>query len=414
MSFKHTLLTRFENVRMATTRLAEPLSDEDCCAQSMCDASPVKWHLAHTTWFFETFVLERFEPGFQPFNAAFRVLFNSYYNGVGAQHPRSQRGLITRPGMDEVHEYRRNIDARICSLLLIATAPACARNHELEQRIELGLQHEQQHQELILTDLKHLFWQHPLHPAYCSLAIPTPKTRPLHWQSYEGGLIEIGSNADGFFFDNERPKHKQYLDPYALASTLVTNAEYLDFMNAGGYEDPSLWLSEGWAWLHAARDAIAQPLYWLQREGAWHEFTLHGLQPLVPAQAATHLSYYEADAYARWANARLPTEAEWEHAAASLGQAHRVPADARAIEQLFDTAWQWTSSSYAPYPGYQPPAGAIGEYNGKFMVNQYVLRGGSSVTPPDHSRASYRNFFPSHARWQCTGIRLARSGVTSG
>ncbi|HUH87909.1 MAG TPA: ergothioneine biosynthesis protein EgtB [Pusillimonas sp.] len=411
MSLSGTLLSRFENIRRATTMLTEPLSDEDCCVQSMTDASPVKWHLAHTTWFFETFVLERFEPAFQPFNGDFRMLYNSYYNSIGEQYPRSRRGLITRPSMDEVHEYRNDINARVASLILIAAAPAGEPRPEIEQLIELGLQHEQQHQELILTDLKHLLWHNPLRPAYCSQATVEAATQPLHWPTFEGGLIEIGSQADSFCYDNELPRHKQFLEPYALGSRLITNAEYLAFMNAGGYQNPSLWLSEGWAWLKGEPVAIAHPLYWQETDGAWQEFTLHGLLPLNPEQAAIHLSYYEADAYARWAGARLPTEAEWENAAAppAQGSSDGTPADAPQLEQLFDTAWQWTSSSYAPYPGFKPPSGAIGEYNGKFMVNQYVLRGGSCVTPPDHSRATYRNFFPSHARWQYTGLRLARS-----
>lgn len=411
MSISGTLLSRFEEVRRATTMLAETLSDEDCCAQSMTDASPVKWHLAHTTWFFETFVLERFEPGFKPFNTAFRMLFNSYYNGIGEQYPRPQRGLITRPGMDEVQDYRAHVDARIESLMLIAGAPAASSASGLEQLIELGLQHEQQHQELILTDLQHLLWHNPLRPAYRNGPMPQPAaTSALRWRPFDGGTVEIGSQGDGFCFDNERPRHKQYLEPYLLASRLVSNGEYKAFMQAGGYDDPSLWLSEGWAWLHAGPHSISRPLYWEYTDGDWQEFTLYGMQPVQDDHAVIHLSYYEADAYARWAQARLPTEAEWEFAATSVKQEHApdAPADARPLEQLFDTAWQWTSSSYAPYPGFKTADGAIGEYNGKFMVNQYVLRGGSCVTPPDHSRLTYRNFFPSQARWQYTGLRLAR------
>ncbi|WP_397476133.1 ergothioneine biosynthesis protein EgtB [Pusillimonas sp.] len=415
MSASSTLLSRFENVRRATAMLAEPLSDEDCGGQSMTDASPVKWHLAHTTWFFETFVLERFEPGFRPFHPAFRMLFNSYYNGVGEQYPRSQRGLITRPGMDKVWDYRNDVDARIESLILICASPSGSHGPEVERLIELGMQHEQQHQELILTDVQHLFWHNPLRPAYQDSRnesmpkAPTPS--PLRWLPFDEGVAQIGSQGDGFHFDNELPRHKQYLAPYALASRLVTNAEYLTFIDAGGYQDPALWLSEGWAWLGAGARPITHPLYWQQRDGAWQEFTLHGIEPLQPDGPALHLSYYEADAYARWAQARLPTETEWEHAASSTGNGRGAgePAGTPAIEQLFDTAWQWTSSSYAPYPGFKPQAGAIGEYNGKFMVNQYVLRGGSCLTPPGHSRSTYRNFFPAHARWQYTGLRLARS-----
>ena len=410
-----TLLSRFEDVRRATAMLAEPLSDEDCAGQSMTDASPVKWHLAHTTWFFETFVLEQFEPGFRPFHPAFRTLFNSYYNGVGEQYPRAQRGLITRPGMDKVWDYRADIDARIEALIVIDASSSSSHDPKVERLIELGMQHEQQHQELILTDVQHLLWHNPLRPAYHdanheSLS-GTSMPSPLRWLSFEGGVVQIGSRGDAFHFDNELPRHRQYLEPYALASRLVTNHEFQAFIEAGGYQDPALWLSEGWAWLAAGARPITHPLYWELREGTWQEFTLYGLQPLHPDGPVRHLSYYEADAYARWAQARLPTEAEWEHAASSTGNGATTgePAGTPAIEQLFDTAWQWTSSSYAPYPGFKAQPGAIGEYNGKFMVNQYVLRGGSCVTPPGHSRSSYRNFFPAAARWQYTGLRLART-----
>lgn len=412
-----TLLARYEDVRRATAMLAEPLSDEDCCAQSMTDASPVKWHLAHTTWFFETFVLEPYEPGFRPFHPAFRVLFNSYYNGIGEQYPRSRRGLITRPGMDKVWDYRNDVDARIESLIVICASQPGSQTREIERLIELGLQHEQQHQELILTDVQHLLWLNPLRPAYhddsalLELQSRYLEPAPLHWLTFQGGITEIGNGGTGFCFDNELPRHRQYLEPYALASRLVTNAEYMAFIDAGGYQDPALWLSEGWAWLHSDNQADQHPMYWEKRDGTWHEFTLYGMVPLAPERPALHLSYYEADAYARWAQARLPTEAEWEHAAmsATCEQPDARPADAVAIDQLYDSGWQWTSSSYSPYPGFNAQPGALGEYNGKFMVNQYVLRGGSCVTPPGHTRATYRNFFPAHARWQYTGLRLARS-----
>jgi len=409
MTLSGSLLSRFEAVREATAMLAQPLSDEDCCAQSMTCASPVKWHLAHTTWFFETFVLERFEPNFQPFHPAFRMLFNSYYNGIGDQYPRAQRGLITRPSLDEVEDYRSNVNARVTALILIAAAPGAMADPELERLIELGMQHEQQHQELILTDLQHLLWHNPLRPAYRTSEPPEPPAAsPQQWLAFDDGVTQVGSTGQGFCFDNELPRHRQYVEPFSLASRLVTNGEYLAFIEAGGYRDASLWLSEGWAWLQAGLRPIEHPLYWEQRDGRWHEFTLHGLQPLAPQRTALHLSYFEADAYARWAQARLPTEAEWEHAAALDDAAPPLPADAPRLRQLFDTGWQWTSSSYAPYPGFTAPVGAIGEYNGKFMVNQYVLRGGSCVTPPEHTRLSYRNFFPSNARWQYTAIRLAR------
>jgi ergothioneine biosynthesis protein EgtB len=398
------LLAQYDLVRQATMALTQALSDEDCCVQSMPDASPVKWHLAHTTWFFETFVLERFELNFKPHHRAFRVLFNSYYNGIGSQHPRPRRGLITRPTLAEVEDYRSNVDARMAALILIAAALPPARVAELVQLVILGLQHEQQHQELLQTDILHLFSCNPLQPAYATGDVPpVARVLPLEWQQYQGGVIEIGYADDGFCFDNELPRHRQFVEPFTLASRLVTNGEYLAFIEADAYRNPVLWLSEGWDWLQSQQ--LTQPLYWRQIDDQWQEFTLHGLQPLDLQRAAIHLSYFEADAYARWADARLPSEAEWESAVASQSQKHA----SQSLLQLFDTAWQWTSSSYGPYPGFRPSADAIGEYNGKFMVNQYVLRGASCVTPVDHSRTTYRNFFPTGARWQFTGVRLARS-----
>ncbi len=432
-----TLLHHYEDVRQATAALAMPLTDEDCCAQSMPDASPVKWHLAHTTWFFETFVLESYEPGFAPFHPSFRVLFNSYYNGLGAQHPRAQRGLLTRPALPQVLAYRMNVDGRIARLLRDRADDAA-----LTKLIELGLQHEQQHQELILTDLKHLLSCNPLWPAYEERARATaasgaslhPAALPLAWRSFQGGLVDIGHGGQGFAFDNEVPRHRVYLAPYQLASRLVTNGEYLAFMEDGGYRESAHWLAEGWDWRKSQQ--LEHPMYWrrvagradgsapLQGAAAWEEFTLAGACPLAPHRPAVHLSYYEADAYARWAGARLPTEAEWEAAAAgadsSVGHfadsgewhpraARSTPAEGDTpLAQLFGDAWQWTQSSYSAYPGFRIADGAVGEYNGKFMVNQYVLRGGSCVTPAGHVRASYRNFFPASARWQVSGIRLAR------
>jgi ergothioneine biosynthesis protein EgtB len=399
-----TWFRHYDSVRKRSLALAEPLSDEDCGAQSMADASPVKWHLAHTTWFFETFILEPMETPFQAYHPAFRVLFNSYYNGVGERHPRPRRGLLTRPSMDEVRAYRANVDARIARL------PAGqAESEQLAALIELGLQHEQQHQELIVTDVLHLLAQSPLYPAYSECAAPpAPAVADQAWIGFAGGLVDIGfdgngnNDGEGFCFDNELPRHRHYLAPFALAERLVTNGEYLGFIEAGGYRDPSLWLSEGWDQVTAL--GLAQPMYWQRDDaGNWCEFTLHGLRPLEHARPVTGVSLFEADAFANWSGARLPTEAEWEVAARS--QEGRQES---GLRQMFGHCWQWTSSSYAPYPGYSSAPGVLGEYNGKFMLNQYVLRGSSFATPAGHSRASYRNFFPACARWQFTGIRLAK------
>ena len=404
MLMQSTLLEAYRTVRAHTLALAAPLSAEDCAAQSMPDASPTKWHLAHTTWFFETFVLEPWEAGFKPFDAAFRVLFNSYYNAVGDKHPRAQRGLLTRPALEQVRAYRAQVDQRVQQLLSAAAAPP-----EVAALVELGLHHEQQHQELILTDLLHLLSCNPLHPAYVpgasnadtALAAPHSTSAALPtttWQHHSGGVVDIGHAGGSFCFDNETPRHRVFLQPYQLATRLVTKGEYARFIAAGGYHEPTHWLAEGWDWRVAQKRE--HPLYWRGAADEWQEFTLNGLVAFNPDQPVVHISYFEADAYARWAGARLPTEAEWEHAAST--------ASSNELQQLFDQAWQWTSSSYAPYPGFQVSAGAVGEYNGKFMVNQYVLRGGSCVTPAGHTRASYRNFFPASACWQFSGIRLAQ------
>ena len=423
---------RYASVRQRSLALAAPLSDEDCGAQSMADASPVKWHLAHTTWFFETFVLEPMEAGFAPFHPSFRVLFNSYYNGIGQRYPRARRGLLTRPSMDQVRAYRVDVDARIVRLL--AERIDGADSDALAALIELGLHHEQQHQELILTDVLHLLAQNALFPAYGDDALPLPPPPPPPppplqkeaepaWIAFAGGLVDIGHEGNGvgsdarFCFDNELPRHRHYLAPFALAAQLVTNGEYLDFIEAGGYRDAALWLSEGWD--QVTMLGLTQPLYWQRDDaGNWYEFTLHGLHRLEPARAVTGVSLFEADAFAHWRGARLPTEAEWEVAARSgegvegkEGGATNAASEARCerrLRQMFGHCWQWTSSSYAPYPGYASAPGALGEYNGKFMLNQYVLRGSSFATAPGHARASYRNFFPAGARWQFTGIRLAR------
>jgi ergothioneine biosynthesis protein EgtB len=388
--------------------LSEPLSEEDCCVQSMPDASPVKWHLAHATWFFETFLLEPHEPGFAPHHPAFRMLYNSYYNGVGEKHARAQRGLITRPSFDEVLAYRHAVDTRM-GALLGAGKPA------LMALVELGLQHEEQHQELLLTDVKHLLSMTPWLPAYAGNSLPpapAPAAPALRWVEFNGGVVEIGHAGDGHCFDNELPRHRQFIEPFRLASRLATNGDYLAFLRDGGYRDPALWMSEGWDWV--MREGLRHPLYWHERDGQWQEFTLHGLQPLDLQRPATHLSWFEADAYARWAGARLPTEFEWEHAASGINDTaaralHPASSGEGAMSDLFGACWQWTSSSYGPYPGYASQPGALGEYNGKFMSNQYVLRGSSCATPVGHARSTYRNFFPATARWQFSGIRLARA-----
>ncbi|MBX3627264.1 MAG: ergothioneine biosynthesis protein EgtB [Rhizobacter sp.] len=386
----HALNAAYRAVRAHTDALAAPLSAEDASAQSMPDASPAKWHLAHTTWFFETFVLERFEPGFVPHAAAYRVLFNSYYNAVGDKHPRPQRGLLTRPSLDEVRAYRAAVDRRVLALLPRLPQDAL-------QLVELGLHHEQQHQELLLTDVLHLFSCHPLKPAYrAAESGASAPASPLQWHTFEEGVVQIGHDGAGFAFDNESPRHRVYLPRYEIASRLVTNAEYAGFIEAGGYREPGLWLSEGWDWVKA--QAREHPAYWQQGASGWQAFGLSGLQDVQAHEPVLHLSYFEADAYARWAGARLPTEAEWEHAATTCPE----------LRQLTSHAWQWTSSAYLPYPGFHASAGAVGEYNGKFMVNQMVLRGGSLATPPSHVRTTYRNFFPTGATWQFTGLRLAR------
>jgi ergothioneine biosynthesis protein EgtB len=405
----------YRHVRAQTLALAEGLSEADCQVQSMPDASPLKWHLAHTTWFFETFVLERHTPAFKPFDPAFRVLFNSYYQGVGDQHPRAQRGLVTRPGLREVLAYRRAVDERVAALLESAAATP-----GIVELVTLGMNHEQQHQELILTDLLHLLACNPLAPVYRPAPAPAePPAAPLRWRAHEGGLVDIGHTGTGFAFDNETPRHRQWLQPFEIASRCVTRAEWAAFIADGGYRQHRWWASAGWDWVQ--RERIAAPLH---ERGEGQAFTLHGLLALPPDAPAAHLSWFEADAFARWwsaqhsgdAPARLPTEAEWERAAEGDGAvaiAQGQFADdgllhPRATASLLGSVWQWTASPYTPYPGFRPWAGAVGEYNAKFMVNQMVLRGGSCATPRSHIRTSYRNFFPTEARWQFTGLRLAR------
>ena len=373
----------------------------------MPDASPTKWHLAHTSWYFEMFALEPALPGYRPFEPAFRVLFNSYYNGVGPQYARPQRGLLTRPSLGEVSAYRDHVDRHVLRLLDDAKHGA-----PLRDVIELGTHHEQQHQELILTDVKHLFAQNPLAPVYRESAPHPARTdgRDAHFVALPGGVREVGYAGAGFAFDNEGPRHRVYLEPFALAHRPVTNREYLAFVEAGGYRDPEPWLADGWAAVQ--RNGWEAPLYWQLRDGAWWTFTLGGLRELALDEPVTHVSFYEADAYARWSGARLPTEMEWEVAATGAQVSRSEPKASEVhqvgLAQLFGDVWQWTRSAYAPYPGYTPPAGALGEYNGKFMSNQIVLRGGSCATSADHIRPSYRNFFYPDARWQFSGIRLAK------
>jgi formylglycine-generating enzyme required for sulfatase activity len=489
------LIQRYRAVRACTLRLAEPLSAEDCAIQSMPDVSPTRWHLAHTTWFFETFVLARAPRGHRAFDPAFAYLFNSYYDAVGPQYPRARRGLLSRPSTAEVLAYRSAVDAQLPALLE-QLDPRRERDQELLRAVELGLHHEQQHQELILTDIKHVLSVNPLRPAYRPRGEPgssdgptargeeaaagrapaadgapagaaatdgawaarpdgacpgaAPVQPPLSWHGVDAGLHRIGDAGAAFAFDNERPRHRVFLEPFELASRLVTNGEYAQFIEDGGYQRPELWLADGWA--KAQAEGWRAPLYWTDGEprGAGqaapasrrqaadpaarrrdaaraglppprYEFTLAGLLPLDPSAPVCHVSYYEADAYARWAGARLPTEQEWEVLAPRSaapgafvedGCLHPRPAAAaaaRELTQMLGDAWEWTSSAYSPYPGYRPPAGALGEYNGKFMCNQQVLRGGSCATSRGHIRITYRNFFYPDARWQLAGIRLARS-----
>jgi ergothioneine biosynthesis protein EgtB len=405
---------RYDEVRALTERLAAPLSAEDQTVQSMPDASPTKWHRAHTTWFFETFLLVPRQRGYQPFDPQFGYLFNSYYEAVGARHPRPQRGLVSRPGIAEVASYRSQVDVAMRELV---DEVASGGPPDVADLVELGLQHEQQHQELLLMDVKHVLSCNPLFPAYLDSAAPMAATNhPCGWVSHDGGLVEIGHAGPGFAFDNESPRHAVWLEPFALADRPVTTGEWLSFMADGGYRRPELWLSDGWAAVQAGGwDA---PLYWFPAGDAWDVFTLGGLRPVDPAAPVCHVSYYEADAFARWSGARLPTEAEWEAVAGvpaavpaaglDLAVLHPKPVAPGAIAASVGEVWEWTGSAYLPYPRFRPAAGAIGEYNGKFMVNQQVLRGSCCVTPPGHTRPTYRNFFPPSARWPFAGLRVAR------
>jgi ergothioneine biosynthesis protein EgtB len=421
------LLAHFAAVRATTDRLSAPLEPEDMVVQSMPDASPAKWHLAHTTWFFETFFLRHAEPDAPSHHPAFNYLFNSYYHGIGAQFPRLQRGLVTRPTVREVKAYRSEVEGRVERYLRTCAEPQFARWAPV---VELGIHHEQQHQELLLTDIKHALAQNPLRPAYdASLAaresdasgtgMGTSGRAQPHWVPFAGGTYEIGHDGRGFAYDNETPRHVALLRDFELASRPVTCGEWLAFMADAGYERPTLWLSDGWSTVQ--RESWRAPLYWEADGDGWQAFTLGGMRPVDHAAPVSHISFYEADAYARWAGARLPTEFEWEVAARDVpvagnllesGRLEPAPAPGGAdLEQVFGDVWEWTASPYIGYPGYVPPEGAIGEYNGKFMSNQYVLRGGSVATATSHIRATYRNFFYPHCRWQFMGLRLARDAV---
>jgi ergothioneine biosynthesis protein EgtB len=406
---------QYHAVRTQTEALCEPLVPEDYLLQSMPEASPVKWHLAHTSWFFETFVLSPHRPSYRPFHPHYGYLFNSYYEAVGPRWPRSQRGLLSRPTVEEVFRYRAYVDAQMGEFIDATSAEVWERAAGV---LVLGLNHEQQHQELIVTDLKHAWSLNPLHPVYRP-ALPDAAVRPaLSWAEVPAGCAEVGHNGDGFAFDNESPRHPVMLFGAQLASRLTSNGEYQAFIDDGGYERPELWLSDGWA-VRQARGWEA-PLYWNREGAAWHVITLAGLQPLMPEAPVCHVSFYEADAFARWTGRRLPTEEEWEVAVAGTAIAGHfleggrfqpattlAPEDCGHLRQLYGDLWQWTASPYIAYPGYRPASGALGEYNGKFMCNQFVLRGASCATPRSHARLTYRNFYPPDARWQFTGIRLA-------
>jgi ergothioneine biosynthesis protein EgtB len=417
---EQTLLGQYLRVRSFTTSLCAGLAPEDQVVQSMEDVSPTKWHLAHTSWFFETFVLAPHAPGYRPYHPEYGYLFNSYYTQAGERHCRAQRGYLSRPTVAEVHAYRAHVDGEMERLLTTADAGLLDRIAPL---VTLGINHEQQHQELLVTDIKHVFSVNPLRPAYrerreASAPMLAPAAPPLHWIGFEEGVRRIGHDGEGFAYDNEGPRHRVFLEAFELASRPATNGEFLAFMEDGGYRRPELWLSAGWAAVQ--ENAWSEPFYWERRDGRWWSYTVEGMREVAPHEPVCHLSYFEADAFARWAGARLPGEAEWEVAAAGAAvegnlaerlRFHPLPTPAAGREepvQLYGDVWEWTRSQYSAYPGYAPAAGAIGEYNGKFMCNQFVLRGGSCATSRSHIRATYRNFFPPDATWQFTGARLAR------
>ncbi|WP_028056122.1 ergothioneine biosynthesis protein EgtB [Sphingobium bisphenolivorans] len=408
------LLGRYREVRALSEALASPLSDADATVQSMPDASPAKWHLAHVTWFFETFVLRDHVEWYRPFDPRYAFLFNSYYEAEGPRHARPLRGMLTRPSLEDIRAYRAHVDTALATALPMLPP-------EAQAMVLLGLHHEQQHQELLLTDILHLLSLNPLEPALYDAAndLPAPVPGPLHWIEGRQGLVEIGDDGrTDFAFDCEGPRHKALLHPHALAHRLITNGEWTSFIEEGGYGDPSHWLSDGWDWVQAG--GIVAPLYWQRTDQGWTRFGLDGRKPVNPAAPVGHISFYEADAYARWAGARLPTEAEWESAAQNVAPTSgnqlddgacprtRAADSGSALTQMFGDAWEWTGSAYRPHPGFHPVEGAVGEYNGKFMSGQFVLKGGSCATPRGHMRPSYRNFFHPHQRWQFTGLRLAK------
>ena len=429
------LRDRFHQIRKFTNALCAGLEPEDCVVQSMPDVSPTKWHLAHTTWFFETFILKKFVPGYRAEIPEYAYLFNSYYNAAGDMHRRDLRGLISRPTLSQAQRYRASVDSHIGDLL---SSPDESLLDEIEPILVLGIHHEQQHQELLITDIKHVLAQNPLYPVFRepktggrSSATPGSQSSPLQFIDFEEGIVGIGHNGGGFAYDNEGPRHQALVPAFSLATRPITNGEYIAFIEDNGYSRPEFWLSLGWMTVNEQR--WNAPLYWIKRDGAWWNFTLSGLHPVDQSEPVTHVSYFEADAYANWAGARLPTEFEWERAAMSCpiegnfvetelfhpvpvavapntfgAVSAEKPEQHRHLVQMFGDVWEWTRSAYSPYPGYRAAPGALGEYNGKFMCNQYVLRGGSCATSRTHIRRTYRNFFQPEKRWQFTGIRLAR------
>ncbi len=410
------LINRFKNVRSFSLLLCEPLETEDFVIQSMPDVSPTKWHLAHTSWFFEAFVLHKANPNYKSIHPLYNYLFNSYYIQAGERWFRPNRGLLSRPTVKQVFEYRSYVDEHLINFIETCSEEAF---NEYAPVIEIGLNHEQQHQELLLTDIKHVLSFNPLRPVYSEREIIiTNNINSLNWIEFDEGVFETGHNGKSFCYDNETPVHKEFINSFALADRLVTNREYLEFIEDAGYEKPTLWLSDGWATVE--NEKWKAPLYWEKKDGAWYNFTLNGLRKVNPDEPVCHVSHYEADAFAAWKGKRLPTEFEWEVAATSPGiegnfvdnkKFHTVPLkenNANGLKQMFGDVWEWTQSAYLPYPGYKPLPGALGEYNGKFMSGQMVLRGGSCATSKSHIRKTYRNFFPPHSRWQFTGIRLAK------